>query len=138
MTEYLPEEYLADIEEEVGASLSDIWKDRYLEVNQPEDEPEVDDGSCEVCERVVARTKHHLIPRELHRSLSKDTRYSKELLGRTINICRMCHSTIHRFFTNAELASKYNTLELLLSNEKMFKYAKWASALPTRGNCKVR
>ena len=138
MADYLPPELLEVIEEEVGASLSDLWQDRYLPVTRDEAEPAIDDGSCAICGRFVSRTRHHLIPRELHRSLSKDSRYTKEILGRTISICRMCHSTIHRFFTHSELANSFNTLELLLSNEKMLKYAKWASALPSRGNLKVR
>ena len=135
MADYLPPELLEVIEEEVGASLSDLWQDRYLPVTRDEAEPAIDDGSCAICGRFVSRTRHHLIPRELHRSLSKDSRYTKEILGRTISICRMCHSTIHRFFTNSELANSFNTLELLLL---VLKYAKWASALPSRGNLKVR
>ena len=54
---------------------------------------------------------------------------SKSLLDITIPICRLCHSTIHRFFTNNELAETYNTVDKLLDNEIFFKYAKWASRL---------
>jgi hypothetical protein len=140
MMEYLPHEYIDVIEKDIGATLNDIWKDRYQKVEEMSNEESFsyDDGSCEICERYVVRTRHHLIPRELHKSLSKDSRYTKELLGRTISICRMCHSTIHRFFTNDDLARRFNTVEILLEDERMFKYAKWASAQPSRGDSRVR
>jgi hypothetical protein len=54
---------------------------------------------------------------------------TKELLDVKIPICGLCHSTIHRFFTNIELAENYNTIEKLLANEKFYKYARWASGL---------
>jgi hypothetical protein len=53
---------------------------------------------------------------------------NKQELSSTILICRMCHSTIHRFFTNIELAKEYHSLDLLLSNEKLYKYSKWANS----------
>lgn len=136
--DYLPPEILDRIESEIGASLGDIWKDRYeiIPVVQQELRIDNDDGSCEMCERYVSRTLHHLIPRELHKTLVH--RISKEELSKTVKICRMCHSSIHRFFTNEELANHYNTIEKLLGDEKMYKYASWAAKQPAGGNRKVR
>lgn len=83
-------------------------------------------------------TRHHLIPRELHQQIAKKKGYTQEFLNKTISICRMCHSTVHRFYTNRELANTYNTLEILMSEEKMIKYAKWASTQIGRGNLKTK
>lgn len=46
----------------------------------------------------------------------------------TIRICRECHSTIHRFYTNRELAAKDSplaSLEGLLAQEKYAKAVAW-------------
>lgn len=42
--------------------------------------------------------------------------------NRTALTCHSCHGTIHKFFTNKELAEQYYTEEMLLSNEKFVKY----------------
>ena len=54
------------------------------------------------------------------------------------NLCRMCHSAIHRFYTNRELAEDYWSLELLLGSDKVYAFAKWASTLQGRGNLRTR
>ncbi|CAM9438962.1 unnamed protein product, partial [Ectocarpus fasciculatus] len=72
-------------------------------------------------------TKHHTIPREMHERVAKKLGTPKDVLNQTILVCRMCHSTIHRFFTNKELALEYNTLDSLVEDERIQKYAKWAS-----------
>lgn len=122
----------------------------------------VGEGECELCERYIRLTKHHLIPKSTwHRiiprlkraaessnasleetlshllvttsnkddvSLSTTTKYWKNILNKqTCLICRACHSAIHRFHSNETLAIEFNTVERLLGDEKVFKYAKWAS-----------
>jgi len=112
--------------------LEDIWKENF-DVTQKfssSTEEYFSSNSCEICCREVRLTKHHVIPREIHKTMLKKG-ITKEYLDVTIGICRMCHSTIHRFFTNQELADQYYSVDLLLSNDKFMKYAKWAS---TQGN----
>lgn len=143
IAEYLPQEYLSILETQLQINLADVWEDRYqasILKNEKEasdqDREDFDDGSCEICERFVSRTRHHLIPRELHKTLTH--KYSKVELGRTIRICRMCHSTIHRFFSNEQLAREFHTIEALLDDERMYKYAKWAAAQPSGASKRVR
>ena len=57
----------------------------------------------------------------------------KEVLNKTIPVCGMCHGTIHRFFSNAELSADFFTLDRLMANERIYKYAAWASK---QGKCK--
>jgi len=51
---------------------------------------------------------------------------------------RMCHTTIHRFFTNQELAENFHSIDLLLTNDKFLRYAKFASQQKDTRTMKVR
>lgn len=137
----LPVEVLQQLEDINGSSafLEDIWYERYEDLIQAKQNKAaallakqeageaLEEGLCLICERKVRLTRHHVFPRETHKTLLKKG-YDQVELNTTIPICRMCHSTVHRFFSNDELAASYYTVELLLEDERMFKYAKWASA----------
>jgi len=70
---------------------------------------------CELCGREVARTsKHHLLPKQ---------RGGKHTT--TVDLCQPCHGTIHRTFTNAELARRHTTIESLQNAEEMAVYLEW-------------
>ena len=70
---------------------------------------------CELCEREVGTfTQHHLVPKA--RGGSK---------GKRIMVCLSCAEMIHQLIPNKELDREYDTLEKLLANEKIKKYAKW-------------
>jgi len=47
--------------------------------------------------------------------------------SKTIEICRDCHDAIHDFMTEKELAQNYNTLEKLLTHEKVVGFINWVS-----------
>lgn len=114
--------------------LEDIWNEKYNISSHLEEDDNNEDSStfkgkhCHICERIVKLTKHHLIPKESHKTMLKKG-CDKDILNKTIPVCRLCHSTIHRFFSNEELADDYNTVDKLLNHEKFFKYAKWANGL---------
>ena len=70
---------------------------------------------CGLCEREVQQTsRHHLVPRE------EGGRY-----GDTVDLCQPCHSSVHRFLTNRELARHYPTVEALRSAEELQGYLGW-------------
>lgn len=137
----LPMEVLQQLEDINGSNafLEDIWYERYEDMilakqakalakqEQAAKEDILEDGLCLICERKVRLTRHHVFPRETHKTLVKKG-YDPMQINTTIAICRMCHSTVHRFFTNDELADSYYSVELLLEDDRMMKYAKWASA----------
>lgn len=92
-------------------------------------------GECELCERYMKLTRHHLIPKSTWSRLRFTDPsfshlhgdYSKSDLNRqTIDICSPCHSNIHKI-DNLELAYSYNTLDKLLEHPNVYKFAKWAS-----------
>jgi len=132
----------------------------------------LDDGECELCDRFIKLTRHHLIPKQTwprmqtkllqaaeanergdrdkarlilghgledllsdhdkqHSpagfTLSSDKAVVRAILHETCDICRQCHSTVHRTHTNMELALNYNSVEKLLEDEQISKFCKWAS-----------
>lgn len=155
----IPADVLMTLSTEACGSIEDLWSDRYgrdMTPNEPSEattadsavnndddvsdvnsDHGVEDGFCELCDRELRLTRHHLIPRETHDRVSKTKGTPKEVLNRTALLCRMCHNAVHRFFTNIELAYDYNTIDLLLGDERVYKYAKWASTLKGRGNLKM-
>ncbi|WP_232341501.1 HNH endonuclease [Hymenobacter ginkgonis] len=71
--------------------------------------------TCSLCEREVQHTsRHHLVPRE------EGGRY-----GDTVDLCQPCHSSVHRFLTNKELAQHYQTVEALRTAEELQDYLRW-------------
>lgn len=75
---------------------------------------------CELCNRSVSIiTNHHLIPLE---------KGGKKL--NTIYLCPTCHCAIHSLFTNRELASRFNSLELLKKDFKIIKYLNFIENIP--------
>jgi hypothetical protein len=128
----LPQDVINDLEEILDSEnfLEDIWKDKYDLSSTDELNEEQGDmlqpGQCLICERHTRLTRHHVFPRETHHRLIKKG-YDAKHLNTTIPICRMCHNAVHRFFSNDTLAESYYTIDLLLSDEKFHRYAKWAS-----------
>jgi len=161
---------LDDISNSSNSGHDDTDEDPFLRADEASVDSDSDDGEyigegeCELCERFIRLTKHHLIPRStwpriLPRltsaalALSKDDVHRaglilgsglshflepltiadgdkvaiKGLLKRTCTICRSCHSAIHRTYPNMVLATDYSTTDLLMQDEKIYKYCKWAS-----------
>lgn len=70
---------------------------------------------CPICQRPNYHpSDHHMVPK---------SRGGKQ----TTTICRDCHKAVHALFTNKELEEKYNTPEVLLSNEEFAKMVKFIS-----------
>jgi ribosomal silencing factor RsfS len=75
---------------------------------------------CSLCQRVTPEAyyeKHHLTPH-----CKKGSNY--------IWMCQDCADQVHELFTNNELRDIYNTLESLLSNEKIQKWIQWIRKKP--------
>lgn len=75
--------------------------------------------NCPICKRELGTVvnEHHFIPKSLG---GKETT--------TIHI--ICHSKIHRTFTERELFNYYNTPERVLEHEEMKKFVKWVVKKP--------
>lgn len=67
---------------------------------------------CGLCEREVQGTsRHHLVPRE------EGGRH-----GPIVQLCQPCHSSVHRFLSNRDLARRYPTVEALREAEELQTY----------------
>ena len=95
------------------------------------------DNVCELCERIMPLTIHHLIPRSTHAYFLKhpsavsDTvrpQVTKQsLLEHQSRICRPCHTQIHRLIPeHRELGTRYNTIEKLIEREDVMAWLHYA------------
>jgi len=133
LKEYSPEEIVAEIGEEdladialrIGNRLDISVREEVLERTYDDGEA-LGQGDCELCEREMPLTAHHLIPRETHRKYRKKG-MTQEELNLTTKICRPCHSAIHRTYDNQTLGAHFNTVEKLLGDEAILKFVKWAA-----------
>lgn len=83
--------------------------------------------SCALCTRSLPLTFHHLIPRTCHSNKWFRKRFStQEMRERGIWVCRLCHSFIHRQYTEKDLGRRLNTLEVLMSDPAILRHCEWA------------
>uniref|UniRef100_K3WIG1 Tudor domain-containing protein n=1 Tax=Globisporangium ultimum (strain ATCC 200006 / CBS 805.95 / DAOM BR144) TaxID=431595 RepID=K3WIG1_GLOUD len=80
---------------------------------------------CEMCERPMNLTAHHLIPRVTHPTYLKKG-YTKEFLSTCIMICRACHSKIHSTESERTLAHEYNTLDKIMAHPEILRWVQYA------------
>ncbi len=81
-------------------------------------------GTCELCLREYTDiTVHHLTPKEMGGTFLP-----------TAKLCIPCHKQIHALYTNAELAVRLNSIQLLQQDDKIRKYLKWIRKQPS---CKL-
>lgn len=83
---------------------------------------------CALCKRDnQVLTEHHLIPREVHSKKRFINRFGKEeMRDRKVDLCKLCHDGIHDLIPdNKELADKFNTVELLLQDERVQRHVAW-------------
>jgi hypothetical protein len=96
-----------------------------------DDDEDAGSGSCELCSRDSVRlTRHHLRPRQLHARLLAQG-VGRETLNLTTNLCRSCHSMVHRSESNMDLALKFNTIEALRAHPVLARWAVYAARLRT-------
>ncbi|KZW00266.1 hypothetical protein EXIGLDRAFT_639669 [Exidia glandulosa HHB12029] len=83
-------------------------------------------AECEICEREIPLTYHHLIPRSVHNKVLKRGWHPQERLNAVAWLCRYCHSTVHRLASNEDLARYFYTVDLLLAREDIQRWRAWA------------
>ncbi len=82
---------------------------------------------CCLCGSEQQITFHHLIPRSCHGNKWFRKRYELQAMREHgIDICRRCHSYIHKKFTEKQLGRELNTLDKLMADETVRAYVQWA------------
>lgn len=84
-------------------------------------------GHCCTCKRETALTFHHLIPRKMHRRTHFKKHFTREQLQAGIMLCRVCHSGIHKRYSEMQLAKLFNTELLLKNNTELERFFTWVS-----------
>jgi len=83
--EYFPDEVVQN--EEFEELIHDLSSEAYEESEEKkraeEEEDELEDGQCEMCERFIPLTRHHLIPRRMHNRYKKKVRRKFDLIPST-------------------------------------------------------
>ena len=83
-------------------------------------------SKCAICGSARNITFHHLIPKTCHKNKWFKKNFTREdMTTRGVNICRQCHSYIHKIFDEKTLGRELNTAEKLLGNELVSKFARW-------------
>ncbi|KAK2034301.1 YisB protein [Colletotrichum zoysiae] len=89
---------------------------------------------CELCGRDwIGLTYHHLIPRMVHAKAVKRGWRREDELNNVAWLCRLCHSFVHRFASHEDLARHYHTVELLLAQDEVVRFAQYASRVRWKG-----
>ncbi|KXJ85068.1 hypothetical protein Micbo1qcDRAFT_224894 [Microdochium bolleyi] len=92
------------------------------------------EAGCEICGRDwVPLTYHHLIPRFVHDKVVKRGWHRAEDLQNVAWLCGACHRFVHRFAGHEELARHYYTVDLLMQEESVVKWADWVGRLRWKG-----
>jgi hypothetical protein len=95
--------------------------------NEIDEEELLGDDACEMCERVMPLTRHHLIPRSEWKFFEKRPPAGFAESGRSLQetalLCRQCHSAVHSFADERALGERYNTVEALMQQESLAKFA---------------
>jgi hypothetical protein len=69
------------------------------------------ENCCELCGRMTGLTRHHLIPKRVHRSESIRAKFSKEVLNQRIaKLCKACHRHVHRTLKSANWRFSFTVL----------------------------
>ncbi|KAG9251204.1 uncharacterized protein F5Z01DRAFT_299916 [Emericellopsis atlantica] len=90
--------------------------------------------ACEICGRWwINLSYHHLIPRFVHDKVVKRGWHRKEDLQNVAWLCGACHRFVHQFRGHEDLARDYYTVDLLLEDEQVQKWAKWVGKMRWKG-----
>ena len=83
-------------------------------------------GICQLCSRETDNiSDHHLIPKCRSKNKRIKKRHSRDVIRRKVPFCQPCHHTVHRFFTEKDLADSFCTIDALVADEAISKYLIW-------------
>jgi hypothetical protein len=94
---------------------------------------------CALCGRAApGLTRHHLVPRTLHKRACTRRNFSRAELYTVTLLCRPCHKQIHAVFTESELAREYASTEALAAYPKIARFVEWIARQPPTADISVR
>eukprot|EP00696_Hemimastix_kukwesjijk_P010758 gnl/Hemi2/23541_TR7896_c0_g3_i1.p1 gnl/Hemi2/23541_TR7896_c0_g3~~gnl/Hemi2/23541_TR7896_c0_g3_i1.p1 ORF type:complete len:227 (+),score=85.32 gnl/Hemi2/23541_TR7896_c0_g3_i1:71-682(+) len=118
--------------------LMSAAEDAFTRPLQPDEEDDDDldvdkleaqerDGSCKLCGSTTRITIHHLIPKLILKRLKKTQRANTkvDVSLYLVDVCRPCHNELHRLWGHGELASSYQTVDMILEAPEIQPYLLW-------------
>ena len=85
-------------------------------------------ATCVLCGSQERITFHHLIPKSCHTNKWFKKNFDKtDMRERGVDLCRPCHSFLHKKFSEKVLGRELNTLEKIQDNPVIQTYVAWAS-----------
>ncbi|GAP91579.2 putative proline-specific permease [Rosellinia necatrix] len=93
-----------------------------------------DAGGCEICGRDwVGLSYHHLIPRFVHAKAVRRGWHRACDLQSVAWLCGACHRFVHRFADHEALARRFYTVDRLLAEDEVRRWAAWVARLRWKG-----
>lgn len=93
--------------------------------------PKARPAQCELCARSVPLTKHHLIPKRLHRNEKIRKTHGREVLQTQVAwLCLACHKHIHRCISERDLGLHYASVERLKAHPDVGVFVEWLAEKP--------
>ena len=88
--------------------------------------------ACELCSRKMdALTKHHLIPKTLHKNKRIRKQFTKEqCVTEIVWLCKPCHKTIHRILSEKQMGAQYFSLSALQGHPDINEFVDWIKDKP--------
>lgn len=84
-------------------------------------------GECAMCGRMQPLTFHHLVPRTTRTNKWFKKKFERAAFDEGVNLCRNCHSFIHKQYSEKHLGRELNTLEKLLNDPVIHRFVQWIS-----------
>jgi hypothetical protein len=99
----------------------------------------MEEQRCALCQRAAnPLTRHHLIPRTVHRRPRTRRNFSRDQRLTVVLLCRACHTQIHSLFTKPELARTYCSIEALAAHPEVAHFIDWVAGQPPTVDVRVR
>jgi 5-methylcytosine-specific restriction endonuclease McrA len=91
-------------------------------------------SECELCGRSwIPLSYHHLIPRFVHEKAVRRGWHRREDLQNVAWLCGACHRFVHHFRGHEDLARHYYTVDRLLAEDEVRRFAAWVGRLRWKG-----
>ena len=125
-------------EDDEDAHDGDVYAsllDAIVAATAPDDEGDIIAwNECALCERETQLTRHHVFPRsEWQRwKLRPPPSLEGRSLTETVSVCRPCHNAIHALADERTLGERYSTVEELMEEDSIAKFARYQSKQRTR------
>jgi 5-methylcytosine-specific restriction protein A len=94
---------------------------------------------CELCGRAIPQlTRHHLIPRIVHRRPRTRRNFTRDERLMVILLCRACHKQIHNLFTESELNAHLLLDRNARGAPEVARFIEWVARQPPTVDVRVR